>query len=399
MPVVHLKSKHERKVKKAMTKYKLAFVVERYFEFGGLQRNMQRLAFACAQAGHAVTVFTGRWDGADQPALNIQIVNLRALSNHGKIKKLENTVRNLRKRNEFDCIVGFNRMGGLDVYYGGDVCLKAKLECQHRMWMRFLPRYRTYLQLEESVFGPTSDTDILLISPAEADKYRQVYNTASERIHPLPPGIDRNRLTANSLTNDQRKQFRRNLGVQENELVILTVGSSFHTKGIDRTIYAIAVLPQELKNRCRYVVVGLGKEKKYKTFAQKAGIGNQVLFMGGRQDVENFYTAADLLIHPARTENTGNTLLEAMVTGLPVIATGNCGYAHYIQEADGGIVCPEPFVQDRLNTMLYQLLSDDQQRKGYGDNGYRYCQNADLYSRTEKGVQVILSRANRNREH
>jgi UDP-glucose:(heptosyl)LPS alpha-1,3-glucosyltransferase len=373
--------------------YKLAFVIERYFEFGGLQRNMRQLGLACAAYGHSVTVFTGQWDGPDEPTLNIQIADIKALSNHARMNKLDSFTRELKQKNEFDCIVGFNRLGGLDVYYGGDVCLKAKLQHQHRLWLRFLPRYRAYLQLEDSVFGTDSDTDILLISPAEADKYRQVYNTAPARIHRLGPGIDRNRLTANPLTREQRSQFRKELGIQENELVILTVGSSFHTKGIDRAIYAIAALPDNLKKSCRYVVVGLGKEKKYKTMAQNAGIGNQILFMGGRQDVKNFYHAADILIHPARTENTGNTLLEAMVTGLPVIATGNCGYAHYIEDANAGLVCPEPFDQNRLNAMLHKLLTDDRQRKEYGGNAYRYCQTADLYSRIEKGAEVILARA------
>lgn len=179
--------------------------------------------------------------------------------------------------------------------------------------------------------------------------------------------------------------------------MILTVGSSFHTKGIDRVIYAIASLPDELKKRCRYIVAGLGKEKTFEVIAQKAGIGDRVCFTGAHQDISNFYNAADLLVHPARTENTGTTLLEAMVTGLPVIVTENCGYAHYVQKANAGRVCPEPFEQVQLNILLRDILANDGQQEEYAKNGRQYCLNADIYSMIEKGVQVIINRAEKNR--
>jgi len=314
-----------------MVKYKLAFVIERYFEFGGLQRDMRRFALACAQSGHGVTVFTGQWDGSDEPMLNVQIIDFRMPSNHGTMKKLEDFVLNLRRQNEFDCVVGFNRVAGLDVYFSGDVCLRAKLQQQGRLWRRFLPRYRTYLQLEEAVFGPDSDAELMLISPVEAEKFQHAYHCAPQRIHLLPPGIDRARLTTHSLAGKQRDAFRKELGVSKDDLLLLTVGSGFRTKGIDRAIHAIAGLAEEHQERCRYIVVGQGKARRFKAIAQKLGIGDRVSFVGGRRDVPSFYHAADLLIHPARTENTGTTLLEAMVTGLPVLATDNCGYAHYIQ--------------------------------------------------------------------
>jgi len=384
-------------IKFEMTPYKLAFIIERYFEFGGLQRNMRQFALACATQGHDVTVFTGRWDGPDEPTLNVQTVDWNMPSNHGTIRKMEAFVRNLRQTGNFDCITGFNRVGGLDIYYGGDVCLKAKLQQQHRMWLQFLPRYRTYLQFEAAVFGPGSNTEIMLISPAEKENFQRIYNTASDRICLLPPGIDRKRLTAHPLTGEQRDQFRQSFGLRKNDLMVLTVGSSFHTKGIDRAIHAVSGLTPELKNRCRYIVVGLGKDKKFKAIAQKEGVGDHVCFTGGRHDIANFYHAADILLHPARTENTGNTLLEAMVAGLPVIATENCGYAYYIREADAGAVCPVPFDQAQLNQILNDILIDEQHRIQCGNNGRTYCETADIYSRIERGTQIILNRAENNR--
>lgn len=382
-----------------MTTYKLAFIIERYFEFGGLQRDMRRFALACAREGHDVTVFTNRWEGSQEPLIAIEIIDIRMSSNHRTIKKIEDFVYDLRRENKFDCITGFNRVGGLDVYFGGDICLKAKLQQQHQMWRRFLPRYRTYLELEAAVFGQASDTDIMLISSMESETIQRVYRTASERIHLLPPGIDRDRFVANFLLGEKRNRFRKEFSIQNDDLMILTVGSSFRTKGIDRAIHAIASLPQDLKRRCRYVVVGQDNENKFGAMARKMGIGDHVFFTGGRNDIACFYHAADVLLHPARTENTGTTLLEAMVTGLPVLATENCGYAHYIQDANAGAVCPEPFQQAKLNTLLRAILANSGQQQEYAKNGREYCQNANIYSMIEKGVQVIVNRAEKNREN
>jgi glycosyltransferase involved in cell wall biosynthesis len=71
-------------------------------------------------------------------------------------------------------------------------------------------------------------------------------------------------------------------------------------------------------------------------------------------------TAADVLLHPARVENTGLTLLESLACGLPVLCTAACGYATYIAESSGGIVLNEPFNQDQMNKALAEMLDRDQ---------------------------------------
>ena len=48
------------------------------------------------------------------------------------------------------------------------------------------------------------------------------------------------------------------------------------------------------------------------------------------------------MIHPAYNENTGTVLLEALVAGLPVLVSAVCGYAHYIAEANCGLVLDNP---------------------------------------------------------
>ena len=105
-----------------------------------------------------------------------------------------------------------------------------------------------------------------------------------------------------------------------------------------------------------------------------------------------FYHTADLLIHPAYSENSGMTLIEAMVCGLPVLVTGNCGFAFHVERAGTGIVLSEPFDQSTLNAALIEMIGSEQ-RPQWRDNGRKYCAQTDLYGLIEPAADLILARA------
>ena len=121
------------------------------------------------------------------------------------------------------------------------------------------------------------------------------------------------------------------------------------------------------------------------------GLNDHVQFLKGRSDIPRFLLGADLLIHPAYNENTGTVLLEALVAGLPVLVSAVCGYAHYIAEADSGLVLDEPFVQEQLNSSLQRMLEDDAARADWARNGLAFADTADLYSMPEHAADVILA--------
>jgi len=66
---------------------------------------------------------------------------------------------------------------------------------------------------------------------------------------------------------------------------------------------------------------------------------------------------ANALIHPARYENTGLILIEALSQNLPIITTDNCGYSSYVQDDKKSIVLNSPFSQQELNFSLEKILS------------------------------------------
>lgn len=379
-----------------MTRSRLLLVIARYFEFGGLQRDFLRIAQRCTGRGHDVHVLTGGWDGPRPDQITVHVVNTRAVSNHRSNDKLAAHLRRASAADRFDCVVGFNKIPGLDAYYAGDPCLAAKLAATRPAAVRLLPRYRAMLRQEAAVFGPDADTQILLIAHQEREKFIRHYGTPAERFSLLPPGIDRDRLVWCVPSEADRLKLRCELGIAADDVMILHVGSGFRTKGVDRAITALGSLPEPLRSRSRLVVVGKGKPKPFMKIAKSSGVQSRVIFTGARRDVAAFYYTADLLIHPAYSENTGTTLIEAMVCGMPVLVTSNCGFAFHVERAGAGIVLPEPFDQSALNAALAEMIGSER-RQQWRDNGRKYCARTDLYGLIEQAVDLILARAQQNR--
>ena len=98
-------------------------------------------------------------------------------------------------------------------------------------------------------------------------------------------------------------------------------------------------------------------------------------------------SAADLLLHPAVQEAAGIVLLEAVVAGLPVLTTEVCGYAGYINAAQCGVVIPEPFEQENLNTALFDALQNNEQRESLGRERRHFADTKDLYSLADKSCR------------
>ena len=205
----------------------------------------------------------------------------------------------------------------------------------------------------------------------------------------LPPGIAADR-RAPANAGEIRAEFRREFQLADDNLLLVQIGSGFKTKGLDRSLKALAALPRALKQRTRLIAIGQDDPKPFLLQVKALGLSGQVQILKGRSDIPRVLLGADLLIHPAYNENTGTVLLEALVAGLPVLVTDVCGYAHYITDANCGRVVPSPFEQQVLDQMLAQMLADAAQRSAWSRNALAFAETADLYSMPQKAADVIL---------
>lgn len=372
---------------------KLAFCLFKYFPFGGLQRDFRHIAQVCNARGHSIRVFTMSWEGGIPEGFQVSRVTGHGITNHRRCWNFSKKVNEQLGKDPHDLVIGFNKMQGLDVYYAADPCYKARVMAEKSLLYRLGPRCRTYLAMEKAVFSPSSAAHILLISEKEKDNYIRYYHTQENRFQSLSPGISADRVLPGN-PREVREKVRTELGVGRDELLLLMVGSGFRTKGLDRALQALAGLPETLRGRTRLFVIGKGKTQPFESIAKKLRVDRQVHFLGGRDDVPRFMASADLLLHPAYSENTGTVLIEAMASGLPVLATDVCGYAFHVDKAGGGLLIPSPFAQKTLDRLLLHMLTSPE-RTTWAQNGTHYVRESDFFRMPEKAADIIESLASK----
>jgi UDP-glucose:(heptosyl)LPS alpha-1,3-glucosyltransferase len=367
----------------------IAFCLFKYFPYGGLQRDFIRIALEVQTRGFNIRIYTLEWEGDIPDGFEIIIVPVSALTNHNRYRKYYAWVDSALKKRPVERIVGFNKMPGLDVYYAADSCYEDKAQKQRSWAYRRTPRYDLFSEFEESVFSQDSETEILMISSAQIPLFEQYYSTLPERFHLLSPGIARDRI-APANRDEIRADFRGEMKLGEDEIQLLMIGSGFITKGLDRALIAMAALPQSLRDRTRLIVIGQDNPNTFRRMAKKLGLSNRVLILKGRDDVPRFLIGADLLVHPAYVENAGMVLLEAIVAGLPVIATDICGYAPYVEKADAGQLIPSPFRQETFNVMLEGMINKLGE-SNWSANGIAFAAVADIYDMPLHAADYICS--------
>jgi len=350
----------------------LAFVLYKYFPFGGLQRDFMRIALECQQRGHQIRVYTLIWEGDIPPGFEVLVAPVKAFFNHRRNEKLSAWMAADLAKRPVDRLIGFNKMPGLDVYYAADGCFEDKAQNLRHSLYRYFGRYKHFAEYERAVFAKDAKTQVLMISEVQQPLFIKYYDTPLERFHLLPPGIAQDRRAPPNAA-EIREGFRKEFNLADDDLLLVQIGSGFKTKGVDRSLKAVAALPAELKKRTRLFVIGQDDPKVFQLQSATLGLGDNVQFLKGRSDIPRFLLGA----------------------GLPVLVSAVCGYAHYIAEADCGLVLDEPFEQTQLNRYLTQMLSDTAQRAAWGRNGLAFAETADLYSMPQHAADVILAEPKR----
>src|SRR5262249_7680260 len=137
-----------------------------------------------------------------------------------------------------------------------------------------------------------------------------------------------------------RGETRLRLGISEQEVVFGFVGRLSEEKGL-------AYLLQALKHwtsaaiRWRLVIVGNGPDRaELERAVRSLELGERVIFAGFQTDTAPWYAAMDAFVLPSLTEGTPMVLLEAMASGIPIIASSVGGVPAMISSGKHGLLVP-----------------------------------------------------------
>ena len=129
-----------------------------------------------------------------------------------------------------------------------------------------------------------------------------------------------------------RQAVRMQLGIKENEKMLLSVGELSRGKNLGNVIKALWRLND---SSVRYIICGQGTcEKRWKDLAARLGIADQVIFLGYQENISEICQGADLFIFPSLREGLPMALLEAIATKTPVICSNIRGNRELVREKE-----------------------------------------------------------------
>ena len=145
-----------------------------------------------------------------------------------------------------------------------------------------------------------------------------------------------------SISNDSISNFKKQLDITDDEKIILTTSRLVKKNGIEDLVDAIHLLVTRHSSLFTLVICGDGEEReKLKVKSKKLGIADKVKFVGFVQPEElpKYYAIADVFCRPSLSEGLGNSFLEAMSAGVPVVATPVGGIPDFLQDGVTGWFC------------------------------------------------------------
>ncbi|MFN3191560.1 MAG: glycosyltransferase [Aureliella sp.] len=161
-----------------------------------------------------------------------------------------------------------------------------------------------------------------------------------------------------SISAADRARLRRNLGIEEGQSMLLSVGSLLDCKGHADLIEAMAT--SSLLKRSQLLVAGEGPQRAaLESLIAERRISSRVRLMGHRSDVEELMHAADLLVHPSHAEGLSLVLIQAQMLRKPIVATAVGGAAEVLNSNHDQVGCwiSQPASPFHLRKSLEQAVA------------------------------------------
>ena len=263
--------------------------------------------------------------------VTLHTLSLPPLPSAARVLALAMNARLAVRRGAWDVVQSHERTLCQDVYRAGEGCHRAYLASQERPRARGL-YHRIVLALERRVFARTPN--IVAIADAGRREIETLYGVAPGRVTVVYNGVDLERFHPLNRAK-YRETARTEAGIAPRAFTVLFVGSGFARKGLATTLAAFAALSDR---ESRLVVLGKDDAQAYRSAAARLGVGERIAWLGARADPERWYAAADIVVLPSRYEPFGNVHLEALASGLPVVASSHAGGAEVIADGINGAV-------------------------------------------------------------
>ncbi len=362
---------------------KIGVVTQSYYPMlGGVTEHVWHLARELQRRGHSVTVITGSVRQSDDRGLRvlrhgIQIpLTANGANQHVTVGwRLGHFLRRVEERERFDIVhIQAPVDPGLPLIAARSM-RTAKVGTHHAFRNRHVASdivFRLWRRVFDEAVG--SIQRHLAVSPSAAQVVHRYYPKLPIAI--IPNGVDTSRF---SPAVQPFPEYR------DGTLTILFVGRMDPRKGAKYLFAALPFLEKQLE-RYRLLVVGSGWMRKYYHAHIPVSLQHRVEFAGfaAPEDLPRYYRSADVYCSPATgNESFGVVLLEAMASGLPIVASDIPGYRHVMTGGQEGLFC-RPRDPQSIAEKIIQLANDYERRGDMARRGRETAQRYDWQRITDE---------------
>ena len=179
----------------------------------------------------------------------------------------------------------------------------------------------------------------------------------SKKMKLIPNGVDTN-IYFQCYSRNKKKILRRKLSIREDGILFGCVAGFRQVKNHEGLIRAFSKLIRRCDGNSNFylLLIGDGELKsRLINISRDEGIESQIIFMGQRRDVPDILRALDGFLLNSKTEGMSYAILEAMASGLPIIATDVGGNAELVKHGEEGFLYPEgdtPALVEYIQTVV-----------------------------------------------
>ncbi len=220
--------------------------------------------------------------------------------------------------------------------------------------------YTLLAGLERRIYSDEK-VSLAAVSQRTATLLRDYFRRQDVRV--VPNGVDTTHFSPTARL-ARRAQARLRRKFQETDFVLLLIGNDWRVKGLDtvlRAMDALRDLPVLL------IAAGDDSPDSFRETAKSLGIFERCRFEPSREEVLDFYAAADLYVSPTREDSFGLPVAEAMACGLPVITSTHAGVAALVRDGVDGFILPQFDDSQGLARILHGLYADQVLCKNTGE--------------------------------
>ena len=214
---------------------------------------------------------------------------------------------------------------------------------------------------------------IITVSENNQKILKKLYPEHKGKIKVIHNGIDISWWQSQTLrfTEEDCKTIKKNIFLaDQNTLIIISIAELHERKGLK---YLVEAMPKIIKKypEVKLVIIGEGKDRKnLANLIGKLGIENHILLAGKQKEIPKLLKSSDIFVLPSLREAFGLVILEAMITGLPVIASKVGGIPEIIKDGGNGLLV-EPKNSKKLTSILTDLIAQQKKRQKLASAGQK----------------------------